>query len=351
MPVVDTGFLLELGTHDEVINALAHHDETTATQIIGDLIERSGAFGLKLVNLRHAAGLDAKLNGTSVTPRRLIRFAAEAAEHLPTPHPVHLHIPDLGAPDNVTNTLEALDALDGQRHHLAHAQFYAYQQNDRGALCSGAAKLSEYLSAHPHITTDSGCIAFGPAMMITRDHPLGESLGKVTRQTVAARDGWSVMPMRYSPDNPVNAVQWATGLELILRSADLTRLALSVDHPNGAPFTALPGLLELLADRDMRREALAQMHRAGMQRTGLSELERELTSAELVTLTRTAPASALGLRDRGHLGTGAMADVVIAERVWSRPTTVVKTGVVAVEKGKPTASEFRGIRLKGLGSN
>ncbi|MFW6060946.1 MAG: amidohydrolase family protein [Phycisphaeraceae bacterium] len=348
MPAIDTGFLLELGTHDEVVHALAHHGEAEALEIVDGLVTRSGAFGIKLVNLRHAEGLDAPLSGTTITPRRLIHFAAEAAEHLPLVHPVHLHVPDLGDPDNVVNTMEALDALNGHRGHLAHAQFYAYQQDANGALCSGAVDLCEYLAAHENVTCDSGCIALGPAMMITRDHPLGERLAALTGATVTQRRGWSVMPMRYAADNPVNAVQWATGLELILRSADLSRIAMSVDHPNGGPFGAVPTLLELLADRAARAAALAEVHKAARQRSGLAKLKRELSDAELVMLTRGAPAKALGLDDRGHLGSGAVADVVIVERVWSEPTVVVKSGRVMVEDGEVAKRMAAGVRLSAV---
>lgn len=345
MPAIDTGFLLELGTHDELIQALAQHGEATAMEIIDGLVTRSAAFGIKLVSLRHASGLDVALGGTSVTPRRLIGLAAAAAEHLPLVHPVHLHVPDLGNANNVVNTMEALDALGEHRGHLAHAQFYAYKQDKRGALSSGAPTLCDYLAAHENVTCDAGCIAFGPAMMVTRDHPLGERLAKLTGATLTQDRGWSVMPMRYDASNPVNAVQWATGLELILRSVDLSRVAMSVDHPNGGSFGATPVLLELLADREARQAALHDVHPAAQQRSGLARLKRELSDAELVTLTRAAPAKALGLDDRGHLGAGAIADVVLANRVWAKPTTVVKSGQVVVEDGTPVKHMETGLRL------
>jgi len=328
MAPLDGRFLLELGTHGELIDALATHSEAEAVRVIDELIERCGAFGIKLVNLRRSAGLNAPLNGTSITPRRLIRFAAEAAEHLPVVHPVHLHVPDLGAPDNVSNTLEALEALDGHRAHLAHAQFYAYRADAQGQVTSGAQTLIDYLDAHPNVTIDSGCVAFGPALMITRDHPLGEGLAKLTGAELTRCEEWSVMPMRYSEASAINAVQWAIGLELILRRADLSRVALSVDHPNGGPFDAMPALMELLANRAARQAVLEQVHDAARQRTGLGGIDRELTERELVVLTRTAPAAALGLRDRGHLGAGAVGDVVVSERVWARPRVVVKSGRV-----------------------
>lgn len=345
MPWMDTGFLLELGSHDELIAALTTHGEAAAGEVIRRLIAESGALGLKLVSLRHSEGLDAPINGTRVTPRRLIRFAAEAAAELPVAHPLQLHVPDLGSPDNITNTLTALDALEGRPAHLAHAQFYAYRTDEAGRVCSAAAALCAYLARHEHITVDSGCIAFGPAQMVTRDHLLAEHLAGLMRGDLVVREGWSVMPMRYEPMHAINAVQWATGLELILRSADLSRVALSVDHPNGGSFTAMPGLLELLANRAAREAALEQVHAAARERTGLGALRRELSDAELVMLTRVAPARGLGLDDRGHLGSGAVADLVITERVWARPAVVVKSGRVVARDGEVGAGEA-GRRLR-----
>ena len=330
---LDAGFLLELGTHDEVIDALAHHSEHEAIARIDRLVTDSGAFGIKLVNPRHPAGLDATLNGTDITSRRLIRFTAEAAEHLPVVHPVHLHVPELGAADSVHHTIDALESLQGHRAHLAHAQFYAYARDENGRLASGAPTLCDYLQQAAHLTTDAGCIALGPAMMITRDHPLGRRLAQMTGSELTVRDQWSVMPMRYDGANAINAVQWAIGLELILRCDDLSRITLSVDHPNGGPFTAMPALLALLADHAARRAALDDMHDAATQRTGLASLTRELTEAELVTLTRAAPARALGLTDRGHLAPGAQADVVLAPRVPAPPTTVLHAGRIVLQHG------------------
>lgn len=345
MPWMDTGFLLELGSHDELVGALAEHGEPAAVELVGKLVEQSGALGLKLVSLRHAQGLDAPINDSAITTRQLIRFAAEAAARLPVAHPLQLHVPELGGPDNIANTLAALDALAGRPGHLAHAQFYAYRIDSEARMSSAATVLCQYLIRHPNVTIDSGCIAFGPALMVTRDHLLAQHLAGLMGGELTARNGWSVMPMRYEPTNAVNAVQWATGLELILCSEDLSRVALSVDHPNGGPFTAMPGLLELLAVRGAREAALRAMHPAALERSRLGELRRELSEKELVTLTRVAPARALGLKDRGHLGTGAVADIVVSDRVWQRPKTVIKSGMVAMREGELIDGDA-GVRLR-----
>ena len=47
--------------------------------------------------------------------------------------------------------------------------------------------------------------------------------------------GCGVLPFRYKDKSFVNALQWAIGLELFLLIEDPWRIALTTDHPNGAP--------------------------------------------------------------------------------------------------------------------
>lgn len=329
MKPLDVRYLLDLGTHDLLVETLARHGDAAALDLLAALLRDSGAMGLKLVNPGHVASLDHPINGTPITPRRLMRFAAAAARTLGLSHPLHLHAPDLGMPDSVASTIAALEALQGERVHLAHAQFYAYRSDERGRLASGAQALADFLAAHPHVTIDSGCVLPGPAVMISRDHPLGERLSALTGGALTQRDDWSVMPLIYDTQQTAAAVQWAVGLELILRSTDLTRVALSVDHPNGGPFWRMPELMRLLTSRDARRAALAAMHPAARKRTGLAHIDRELSDDDLATLTRLAPARTLGLPDRGHLGVGAVADVVVTKAIDGEPGVVVREGGIS----------------------
>ena len=57
------------------------------------------------------------------------------------------------------------------------------------------------------------------------------------------------MPLEYIRSDPTSAVQWATGLELLLLFPDPTRMFLTTDHPNGGPFTAYPQVIEWLMNR------------------------------------------------------------------------------------------------------
>ena len=72
----------------------------------------------------------------------------------------------------------------------------------------------------------------------------------------------------------------------------------------------------------------------------LDDLEREYTLEEIAIVTRAGPARLLGLRDKGHLGAGADADVTIyderadREEMFATPRHVIKGGRAVVRDGE-----------------
>jgi formylmethanofuran dehydrogenase subunit A len=152
--------------------------------------------------------------------------------------------------------------------------------------------------------------------------------------------GCGVVPFRYRSRSFVNALQWAIGLELFLLVRDPWRIFLTTDHPNGAPFTTYPHLIRLLMDRSFRAEKLQELDPAAQAATTLATLTREYTMYEIAVMTRAGPARALGLADRGHLGAGAVADVVVyrddpdRERMFATPEYVFKNGREIVHDGR-----------------
>src|SRR5213075_1722148 len=110
----------------------------------------------------------------------------------------------------------------------------------------------------------------------------------------------------------VSALQWVVGLELFLLSADPWRMVLSTDHPNGGSFLAYPELIRLLMDRSYRDDQLKRVNQTFLAGSALTDgLSREYTLNEIAIVTRAGPARLLGLRDKGHLGAGADADVTV----------------------------------------
>ena len=118
-------------------------------------------------------------------------------------------------------------------------------------------------------------------------------------------------------------------------------MMLSTDHPNGGSFLSYPKLIRLLMDRGFREDQMGRANQRAIRRTALLDgLDREYTLNEIAIITRAAPARRLGLRDKGHLGIGADADVTIyhdradREEMFATPRYVIKAGEIAVEEGE-----------------
>jgi formylmethanofuran dehydrogenase subunit A len=145
--------------------------------------------------------------------------------------------------------------------------------------------------------------------------------------------------VEYKDKNYVHATQWAIGLEWFLLVRDPWRIALSTDHPNGAAFIAYPRIIRILMDREYRRELLKKVNPRAIAKTTLPDQDREYSLYEIAIITRAAPARILGLKNKGHLGIGADADITIydknddKEKMFSCPRYVIKEGQVIVEDG------------------
>jgi formylmethanofuran dehydrogenase subunit A len=276
----------------------------------------------------------------------VLEAIAGAVHELKLPHPVHVHCNNLGVAGNWRTTLDTLHTMEGRRAHLAHLQFHAYGGKPGGQPRSRAPELAEYLGAHPEFSADVGQVMFGDAMTMTADAPVSERLrditgGKWVNADTEVETGCGIVPFTYREKNYVHALQWGIGLELFLLSRDPWRLVLSTDHPNGGSFLSYPRLIRLLMDRDFRNEQLRKANKKAIQRTVLlDDLDREYTLEEIAIVTRAGPARLLGLRDKGHLGAGADADVTLyddradREEMFATPRYVIKGGRVVVRDGE-----------------
>jgi formylmethanofuran dehydrogenase subunit A len=313
------------------------------------------AYGVKAVNPggvaawkwgKDAKGLFEPVPGyAKVTPAMIITALAGIVDGLGLPHPLHLHCNNLGAPGNFATTLETMKVLEGNRAHLAHLQYHAYGGDDWPTMRSESVKIAEEFDRRPNLTTDAGAVLFGDTVTITADGPWQHLLYKLTGRKwgnldVENETGCGVVPYVYKEKNLVNAIQWATGLELLLLIKDPWRVHLTTDHPNGAAFWRYPEIIHLLMNADFRREQLKRLAPKALKRIVLPELDREYTLAEIAIITSAGPARALGLPQKGHLGVGADADVAVfnddkdVARMFAYPRYVIKGGEVVIEEGE-----------------
>ena len=355
-PIVDGGFFALLGNDDYLLRLIDAGDRERAREYAAWMLAAVGAYAIKIVNpagvelwkrgTKERTDLDTALGSSRVTPRAILETLVDAANTLQLPHGAHIHCNNLGLPGNSVTTLATMAALDGRRAHFTHLQFHSYGKSPEGRWQSAAREIVEYVNAHQNISGDVGQVMFGPAATITADAPVEYLLHKSSGRKWANVDieletGCGVVPHEYRDRNAVAALQWAIGLELFLLSADPWRLVLSTDHPNGGSFMSYPELIRLLMDRVYRDEQIARVERKLLAGSALADgLGREYSLSEIAVVTRAGPARLLGLRNKGHLGVGADADVTVyvpddnRAMMFSTPRYVVKGGVLVVEEGQ-----------------
>ena len=354
-PIVDKACCVLMANNEIVLDLLEAGELERARHVVAWHLWAAKGYGVKAVNPGGVEawkfGGDAKTMSESVpgyskvTPAKIVGDLAQIVDDLQLPHPLHLHCNNLGAPGNITTTLETMKALEGHRAHMAHLQYHAYGGDDWHNMRSETAALADYFNAHTNLTADAGAVLFGDTVTITADGPWQHLLYQLTGRKwgnldVENETGCGIVPYTYRPSNLVNAVQWAAGLELLLLINDPWRIYLTTDHPNGAAFWRYPEIIQLLMDVEFRRERIKKLPPKALGRIFLAELDRQYTLSEIAIITSAGPARALGLVQKGHLGVGADADLVIYEedadvaRMFSYPRYVIKQGEVVVEEGE-----------------
>jgi formylmethanofuran dehydrogenase subunit A len=365
IPIVDKTSLALMANNEIMLDQLQKGEYERAKQVVAWYLWAAKSYGIKAVNPGGVAawkwGKDAKqLNSPiegygNLTPGTIVTQLAQICDDLGLPHPIHLHCNNLGAPGNITTTLDTLKHLEGRRAHIAHSQYHAYGGDGWDTMCSETAQLAEYFNTHPGITTDAGAVVFGDTVTITADGPWQHLLYKLTGRKwgnldVENETGCGIVPYTYRPSNLVNAVQWAAGLELLLLIKNPWQVFLSTDHPNGGCFWRYPEIIELLMRADVRKEALNKLPDKIKGRITLPEIDREYTLLDVATAMSAGPARALGLTQKGNLSIGSDADLVLynqddsVARMFSHPRYVIKQGEIVLEDGEireaPQGREF-----------
>ena len=353
IPIIDKATLAILGNDDFLLSMIR---DNASTQMIEDYVAWTVAFsralGVKVINAGAAAAFKENVRTFSfddVVPfygtssRSIVKTLQAAVTSLGIPHPLHVHCNNLGVPGAPETAAETMAAAEGLPLHLAHLQFYGYGTEGKRGFSSGAARLAELVNSTPEITIDVGQVMFGQTVTISSD-VLRQFSARGTanpRKSVifdGDANGGGIVPHRYREDF-YGSLQWAIGLELFLLIDDPWRVFFTTDHPNGAPFTAYPEIFELLMSREARAKAMEGLSQRALRFSTLPSLTREYTFEEVAIMTRAAPAKLLGLKDRGHLGAGALADVAVYRKgsdiaqMFRSAAFVLKNGELVVEDG------------------
>ena len=355
-PMVDKGAYAMLGSDDFFLQMLAaKKDREAISDYVSWTINATQAIAIKVVNPgginafkfnQRRLDLDEQNDHYGVAPREIIKSLARAVRELGIPHPLHLHGCNLGVPGNMHTTLDTIRAVEGMPLHLTHVQFHSYGTEGDRKFSSGAAEIAEAVNSNPNISVDVGQVLLGQTVTASGDTMMQYSghwhanPKKWVIMDIECDAGCGVVPFKYRDKNFVNALQWAIGLELFLLVNDPWRIFLTTDHPNGAPFTSYPHLIRLLMDRSFRNDMLGTINKSAAAASRLGSIDREYTLYEIATMTRAAPARSLGLKNRGHLGGGAVADITVynnlknKEKMFEKPLYVFKDGEEIVKNGK-----------------
>jgi formylmethanofuran dehydrogenase subunit A len=358
VPILDKGAFIVMGNNHFIMQCIADGEPEKARDYVAWLLGASRGYAIKMVNPggvenwkwgRNVAELDDEVIGYGgVTPRRIMQTLAWINDELDLPHLPHIHGINLGRSTSARTSVETMLAMEGRPAHFCHLQFLSYGAGPRGVHRSEAAKVAQAVNENPNITVDVGQLVFGPATTMTCDGPLQHSLHLTTgnkwmNDDVESESGGGIVPVAYKPGNAINATMWLTGMELYMLIDDPWRVFLSTDHPNAGPFTSYPQVIRLLMDRAYRREMFDGLSARARKGALLPELEREYSLGEIAIITRAGPARALGLKNKGHLGIGADADIAVyreqddKEAMFARPTHVFKGGQLVARDGEVVA--------------
>ncbi|MEJ2433643.1 MAG: formylmethanofuran dehydrogenase subunit A [Pseudolabrys sp.] len=361
IPIIDKAALTVLGNDDFSLGLLRGRESAAALRdYVAWTLATSRGLGLKVINAGGAAAfkdnvrsfsLDDEVPEYGVSSRAIVKALQQAVHGLGVPHPLHVHCNNLGIAGNVETALATIEAAESLPLHLAHLQFYGYGKEGPRGFSSGAARLAEVVNAAKSVTVDVGQVMFGQTVTISCDvlRQFNARNGARPKKYVifdGDSNGAGIVPYDYRRTDFYNAVQWAVGLELFLLTNDPWRVFFTTDHPNGAPFTSYPDIFTLLMDRDVRAQWMAEMPKEAMEVTTLPSIAREYTFNEIATMTRAAPAKLLGLKDRGHLGAGAVADVAVyapgrdKAKMFREAALVFKSGALVVRDGVVIAEPF-----------
>jgi formylmethanofuran dehydrogenase subunit A len=383
-PIIDKAAFPLLGNNWYVMEFIREKEWDKLAGYVAWILKATKGYAVKIVNPggcenwawgKNVESLDDDVLHWGVSPRDIVEGLGKANEMLELPHTIHVHGNNLGHPGNYKDTIElfkTMEKIDPKKgrdsvFHLTHCQFNAYAGTNWGNFASGAAEIAEYLNHHDHITIDMGQVIFAKAATttMTADGPWEFALHHLSGMSAwGAKPGvkWingqvegesasGIVPYHFNPKVGVNAIQWAIGLELALLVKDPWQIAMTTDHPNGGPFVYYPKVIRWLMDKKTRDDMLDNtVSNKATTQTSLKDIDRELTLEELCIMTRAGTAKTLGLKDRGHLGAGAIGDVSIynldpdnmdghaIEKAFSNAVYTIKEGQIVVQDGEITAT-------------
>ena len=355
IPMIDKAGLAILGNDSFLLESMhKKKGQNFLNDYVAYTLNSTKCLGLKVINAGGAEffkkggetfDLDDVVPSYGVTSRQILTALNKANEDLKIKHPLHVHCNNLGVPGNIKTILETIKTAEGRRMHLAHVQFYGYDNEGKRGFSSGSVQLADAVNKNKNITVDVGQVMFKPTVTISSD---------ILRQFEARNNanpkkwiinevedgGGGIVPYEYKSKNFVNSLQWLIGLEIFLMIKDPSKVFFTTDHPNGAPFTSYPELFRLLMDYEFRLEKISKINQESLKFSFLKDIKRTYSMYDIAIMTRSSPAKILGLKDRGSLRNGCIADISVydpkkkIDQMFQSAKYVFKNGNEIVRNGK-----------------
>jgi formylmethanofuran dehydrogenase subunit A len=369
-PMVDKASYPLLGDWWLVLEYLRDNEIEECARHIAWIMTSTKGYAIKIVNPggleawgfgNNVHSLDDQVPHFRITPREIIRGLCKVNRLLNLPHTIHVHTNNLGQPGNYITALETMECVrdlasdNKPAIHVTHSQFSAFKGDDWRTLDSGAENIANYVNCHSHVTLDMGQVIFTDTTTMTADGPFQFGLHRLTgnkwvNHDVETETSAGIVPFRYRRKSFVHSIQWSIGLELALLIVDPWKIFMTTDHPNAGPFTYYPKIIAWLMSKKARGATLKRINPRAGSRSLLTSIDRELGFYEIAIMTRAGQAKALGLKSKGHLGTGADADIAIynvnpetvdpsrkyktVRRAFKRAGYTIKGGKLVVKNGE-----------------
>ena len=331
IPMLDKATYPLLGDWWLVLETIQKGDLEECARYVAWMLEITKGYAIKIVNPggleswgfgRNVHSIDDQIPNFGITPRDIMCGLAKVNKMLNLPHTIHLHTNNLGVPGNYETTLDTMKCLESIPSngkpvvHITHLQFSSFAGEDWGSFRSGATEIAGYINNHDHVSCDMGQIIFTDTTTMTADGPFEYTLYQLSghkwvNSDVETETSGGIIPFHYKRNNPVNAIQWSIGLELALLIENPWKVFMTTDHPNAGPFTAYPKILAWLASKKARMATFKRLHKKAQKKSILPSIDRELSLYDIAIVTRAGQAKVLNLKEKGHLGVGADADVAI----------------------------------------
>jgi formylmethanofuran dehydrogenase subunit A len=309
IPFIDKAALLLLGNNHIIAENIISKDKKLNNDWVAWYLTATKAYGIKAVNpaggiswewAKELKSLDEKAERLNISAREIIAELVRVNEELKMPSSFHVHLNNLGIYGNSDLTLETFDICKGGRTNIAHLQLSCYSGDSWATMASDSDRICKRVARQDGLTCDIGQVVFGDCTTMTADGRLEYHLQKLTHNKwvnfdVENETGTGVTPYTYSKKSAVNAIQWAIGLEIALLLKP-EKVVLSTDHPNCGPFFAYPKIISWLMSKDARNKEFGECNQDARRRCILPDLDREYDLYEIAQITRSTPASILGVK-------------------------------------------------------